>query len=180
MLRLKIVFGLVLVVAVGTRLAAGEAKKDSTADKAAAAAAFDRLKKLAGDWEFVNPKDAADKGKTAIRYQVTAGGSALVETIFPGSDMEMVSVYHRDGDDLVMTHYCCCGNQPRVRACSGGDKDEIAFEFAGGTNLNASKDMHMHSFRVRILDADHVHTDCQLFSGGKPCESHSFDLVRKK
>ena len=145
-----------------------------------AAAAFERLKKLAGDWELANPKDAAEKGKTAVRYHVTSGGSAVVETIFPGTEHEMLTVYHRDGDQLVLTHYCVLGNQPRARAKFGSDKDEIAFEFAGGCCLNADKDAHMHNFRVRFIDADHLHEEAQLYAGGKAGETHGFDLVRKK
>ena len=48
--------------------------------------------------------------------KVTAGGSAVHETLFPGSAHEMVSVYHLDGADLVMTHFCALGNQPRMKA----------------------------------------------------------------
>ena len=30
--------------------------------------------------------------------------------------MEMISVYTAEGPDLVMTHYCVLGNQPRMKA----------------------------------------------------------------
>ena len=57
----------------------------------------------------------------------------------------MVSVYHLDGDDLRLTHYCAVGNQPRLkldRASSTPDK--LIFVFDGGTNLDPAKDMHIH------------------------------------
>ena len=56
------------------------------------------------------------KGDLVARYAVTAAGSAVVETVFPGTEHEMVTVYHADGSDLVLTHYCMEGNQPRMRA----------------------------------------------------------------
>ena len=163
-----------------TALAAGDPAKKAAGDNGDTNAAFERLKKLAGDWQYANPKDEASKGQTVVRYRVIAGGSAVVETIFPDTDMEMVSVYHRDGDQLVMTHYCCCGNQPHMKAKTGADKDDLIFEFAGGRNLNPAKDTHMHGFRVRFRDADNLHSECDLYSNGKLTEKHSFDLVRKQ
>jgi hypothetical protein len=75
---------------------------------------FERLKSLAGDW--VNAKDAKDpKAPVAISLRVIAGGSAILEREFPGTPNEMVTVYHRDGDKVLMTHYCVLGNQPQMR-----------------------------------------------------------------
>ena len=178
MLRLKIVGSLVVGGLLYASAASGKPETGVTKGNAEAAAAFDRLKQLAGDWEMAN--HAADNGKTAVRYRVTAGGSAVVETLFPEAEHEMVTVYHRDGDQLVLTHYCSLGNQPHARAKLGGDKDEIAFEFAGGCSLNPEKDVHMHSFRVRFVDADHLHIEGQAYANGKPREVHALDLVRKK
>jgi hypothetical protein len=142
--------------------------------------AFERLKKLAGEWQYVNPKDEASKGQTVLRYKIIGAGSAVVETIFPDTAHEMVSVYHRDGEQLVMTHYCCCGNQPHMRAKTGTDKDDLIFEFAGGCNLNPAKDTHMHEFRVHFVDSNHLQSEVQLFADGKISDKHTFDLVRKK
>jgi hypothetical protein len=180
---LGLVVGAVLIASAAADESAKQAKKPANG-ATDGRAAFEQLKKLASDWQFVTPKDEASKGRTILRYKVVGGGSAVVETVFPDSDMEMVSVYHRDGDDLVMTHYCCCGNQPRLKAQTGTDKGEIAgeiaFELTGGCNLNPAKDMHMHSFRVRPVDADHLHSECEIFANGKCTEKHTFDLVRKK
>ena len=32
-----------------------------------------------------------------------------------GSGRETMTVFHPDHDDLVLTHYCAQGNQPRLR-----------------------------------------------------------------
>src|SRR5262245_10645743 len=64
-------------------------------------AAFTRLKALAGEWNCAahEPGHGGDK-PLKINYRVTANGSAVMETLFPGTDHEMVTMYHLDGDDL--------------------------------------------------------------------------------
>ena len=63
-----------------------------------APAAFERFKALAGEWVSAEDGEMAKRGDLVARYAVTAGGSAVVETIFPGQAHEMVTVYHADGD----------------------------------------------------------------------------------
>jgi hypothetical protein len=41
-----------------------------------------------------------------VEYRVTGAGSAVVETLFPGTPHEMVTVYHARKGVLCMTHYC--------------------------------------------------------------------------
>ena len=50
---------------------------------------------------------------------------------FPARRMEMVSLYHRDGADLVMTHYCMLGNQPLMKADPNSPSNQICFSFGG-------------------------------------------------
>jgi hypothetical protein len=48
----------------------------------------------------------------------------------------MVTVYHQDGQDLRMTHYCSAKNQPRMKASSvSPDGNVVSFEFVDATNL---------------------------------------------
>lgn len=175
----RLLVGTLLIAAVAADEPA-RTEKNPTKDAKAASLSFERFKKLAGDWQLANPKEETAKTKVTVRYRLTAGGSAVVETLFPETDMEMVTIYHRDGDQLMLTHYCCCGNQPRMRAKIGANRDELVFEFAGGSNLDPAKDMHMHSCRVRFVDADRLHFEWESYRDGKPAENHTFDLVRKK
>jgi hypothetical protein len=177
MLRSKFSLGL---LASATLLATSTAAEPGTASTASTNAAFERVKTLVGDWQAVNAKIPGLEGKIAFRYRLSAEGSAVVETAFPDTPHEMITVYHRDGDQLVLTHYCCCGNQPRMRARLGGNKDELVFDFAGGSNLDPAKDKHMHNHRLRFVDADHLHADWELYENGKSVATHSVDLVRKK
>jgi hypothetical protein len=144
-----------------------------TAPATPAAAAFERLKKLAGDWN--NPE-----GKLAVTYRVISGGSTIMETLAPGTPYEMVSMYFMDHGDLLMTHYCAMGNQPQMKWKAGADASTLVFEFVGGTNLDASKDMHMHEATFVLKDDDHVHADWTAYEGGAKKGTHSFDHTRVK
>jgi hypothetical protein len=142
---------------------------------------LERLKKLAGTWVEAD-KDGKPTDKVVSVIKVTAGGSTVQETLFPGQPMEMVSVYHLDGSDLVMTHYCMLGNQPRMKADPKSPSNQIRWLFAGGTNLDPAKDKHMHDSTLTFVDDDHLHLSGCAWEGGKVCEGPGCDmkLVRKK
>ena len=140
-----------------------------------ATARFDNLKALAGDWTMTD-----GDGSTAVTYRVTAGGSAVVETLFPGAEHEMVTVYTLDRGDLVLTHYCAEGNQPHMKAVKGGDAASIAFKFDGGGNIKSSKDGHMHEATFAFIDADHVKSSWLYYKDGKAADTKEFSLARKK
>ncbi|HKB04315.1 MAG TPA: hypothetical protein VKD90_18975 [Gemmataceae bacterium] len=163
-------------------LAAGARADDHKhAAKGDANPALEKLKKLAGEWVAVD-----DKGKPTDQvvsvFKVTAAGSAVHETIFPGAAHEMVSVYHLDGKDLLMNHYCALGNQPRMKLDPKGKPNELKFVFAGGTNLDPAKDMHMHEGSITLVDDDHIEWTWSGYADGKKAEGHtvSMKLARKK
>lgn len=140
-----------------------------------AVAAFDALKSLVGTWQG----DLNGQPYT-ITYRLTGGGSALVETFFPGSDHEMVSIYHLDGSDLKMTHYCAAGNQPRMKLDRKASTAKMfVFEFDGGTNLDPAKDMHIHEGKITIENADHIRGIWTAYQNGKAVHSEEFALTRK-
>ena len=157
----RLVISLFAVIALGASAsAAGPAQK-----------AFDRLKSLVGTWQ----SGAGAK----VEYKLTGADSALVETQLPGTKMEMVSVYHLDGKDLVMTHYCAVHNQPTMKLKPGSDPNTLNFDFVSGSNMK-STDMHMHSVRIHFLDADHVVSEWTPFINGKKGQSAKFDMHRVK
>jgi hypothetical protein len=140
---------------------------------------LDMLKKLAGEWTGkVNHGDKIED--STITYKVTAGGSAVVETIMPGTDHEMVTVYTEDGDDLVLTHYCMLHNQPHMKAERDSGAKKLVFKFAGGANIKADKDPHMHNMTMEFLGDDHIKCSWTLYQKGKEVHTAVFDLKRKK
>ena len=97
-----------------------------------------KMKSLIGTWVKVDDKgDPTDEVVSVIK--LTAGGSAVQETLFPGQPHEMVSMYTVDGDNLLMTHYCMLGNQPQMKADPKSPANQLKFDFVGGTNLNPTK-----------------------------------------
>ena len=114
-----------------------------------AADAFASLKKLQGEWRGPSMMKGMPPSHSIVR--VTSGGSAVEEISFPGTKMEMPSFYHMDKGRLLMTHYCILGNQPHMKLNPRkSTATELVFDFAGGTNLNASRDAHMHSLTLTL------------------------------
>jgi hypothetical protein len=142
---------------------------------------LERLKKLAGTWVAAD-KDGKPTDKVVSVIRVTAAGSAVHETLFPGQPHEMVSLYTRDGTDLVMNHFCALGNQPRMKADPKSPANQICFKFAGGSNLDPAKDKHMHEGTITFVDDDHIEWAGVCWEGGKPASGPACEmkLVRKK
>jgi hypothetical protein len=141
--------------------------------------AFARLKALAGEWKVEEGGEHGSDVGTKVIYRVTAAGSALVEEQFPGTSHEMVSVYHLDGDDLRMTHYCAAGNQPRMRLDrNASTPDVLVFSFDGGTNLDPAKDLHIHEAKIHLKSPKRVEGYWIAYKDGKPMEPHPIVLVK--
>src|SRR6266849_5086593 len=88
---------------------------------------IDQLRALSGTWVATTPPEKGQKPMSVV-FKPTAGGSAVMESMFPGSDEEMVNMFTQDGRGLLMTHYCRMGNQPRMRLASA-DNGVLRFEF---------------------------------------------------
>ena len=140
------------------------------------AAAFSRLKTLVGTWQ--GSHTTKDGPATVVEYSLTGGGSALVERLFAGSPHEMLSVYYMDGSDLVLTHYCAMGNQPRMRLVAGGKDGELRFDFVSGTNLDVATSTHIHGGRIAILGPDRFDADWYVWSKGQPLDTKQFFMSR--
>jgi hypothetical protein len=120
------------------------------ADPAQRQALLGAVAALEGRWQMESPE-----GPAFIEFAVTAGGSAVRETMFPGTPHEMVNMYTLDGNGLAMTHYCAAGNQPHMRAeaLEGG---KLTFRTTGVSDLKAADEHYMGAMTLVIVDADHV------------------------
>lgn len=144
-----------------------------------ARSAFDFLKTLAGDWERSGDEHHHGSKTQTVSFRPTAAGSAVMETIFAGDPLEMVSVYHMDGDSLLMTHYCALQNAPVMKFEKSGEPGEIKFVFHGGTNFDPKVDAHVHEGVIRIKDANTLESSFVGYSDGKPDQRPHGILKRK-
>lgn len=151
---------------------------EAPAQPSAALAAFEKLKALAGWWEVTQAPEGTPKGST-YAYKVTSGGSALLETLFAGSEIEMISVYYVDGRDLFMTHYCLLKNQPHLRAVSVGDQ-RLAFTCTEEAERKIGARDHMHAGTIVFADADHIKFTWEAHKDGHGQGANTFELTRRK
>jgi len=128
-----------------------------------ATASFDEMKKLEGKWVGKNSKGEP----VSVSYELVANGTALVETEH-GMNEIMTTVYHTDGSNLMMTHYCSTGTQPRMRAdLSAGNAKAIPFTFFDGTNIPTQDTPHMHKLQVTFVDQNHFTQQWTFMDHGK-------------
>ena len=91
----------------------------------------------------------------------------------------MTSVYHLDGPDLRMTHFCGAQNQPRLKARRIDlDNGAIDFDFVDATNLSSPDAGHMQKMILTVLDENH-HTEEWVFVDHGKEHKAVFDLRRK-
>jgi hypothetical protein len=141
---------------------------------------FQRVKTLAGKWRGT----ATTVGKettthpATIEYEVTAGGTALLERLFPGTPHAMVSVYHDKDSCLRMTHYCMLGNQPEM-LLTHSDEHSLEFLLTGDCDIDSTTEPHMHSLKITWADADTITQTWTLFVGGQAAMTTTIDLTRE-
>lgn len=151
------------------------------ADIETSRAQFELLKSLAGEWTGTGG-DEGQSEAVEMRYRVTAAGTAVEETLFPGTPNEMITMYHLDGVRLMLTHYCAAGNQPRMVAKNwevDTKPQTIRFAFSGATNLVSSKTGHMHEMEMTIEGPDRMHETWTYFQDGVMAHQAKFEMTRK-
>ncbi len=155
----------------------GAARADEKATSTSAAR-LEARKKLAGDWVEIG-KDGKPSDHLISSIRVTANGSVVQETLFPGTPKEMVTMYHVDGSDLVLTHYCILGNQPRMRAEAGPEANRLVFRCSTVGNLKSEDENHMHQATLTLAGDDRFQAEWVSHKEGAACHTVNFDLVRK-
>jgi hypothetical protein len=136
---------------------------------------FDVLKGLEGTWEGKNSQGQAIK----VSFRMTAGGSALLNEIHGKGPENMITMFHMDGDRVLMTHYCGAGNQPRMKATLAPDGKSVAFDFMDATNLASPDAGHMHHVVFTVADSDHHTEEWTFLDHGKEMKE-LFTLQRSK
>ncbi len=113
---------------------------------------FERMKSLVGEWEG----KSLDGNSAKVSYTLVSDDSALMERLAMGGESEMVTMYHPDGDHLMMTHYCSAHNQPRMRSQKASmEMKSIVFDLVDVTNLSTPDAGHMRKLVLTFIDQDH-------------------------
>lgn len=125
------------VLAMALLPAASMASPDTTPRILTPSEQFESIRSWEGRWEV------AETTALRIVFEATARGSAMVERWETSAGLHSMTIYHMDGEELIATHYCPQGNQPRLEsreAASG----EVRFAFRDVTDLDAGE-AHAHA-----------------------------------
>jgi len=112
------------------------------------------MKALAGEWDA----DLPGFGKMSDSIRLVSNGKAIEETLGTAADNE-VSLYMRDGDRIVITHFCALtpdGHQVRLETGPlSGVRDRIVFAFRDAINLHNRSAPHMRQVIMTFTDGGH-------------------------
>ena len=137
---------------------------------------FDRMKTLVGEWSG----QTANGKAVQVSYRLVSSGTALLETLEPADEPEMVTLYTADSARVAVTHYCSAHNQPRLRTApvsAGPEKLDVSF--VGASNLASPAVGHMHGLVVAFQDNDHFSQSWTWREKGKD-QTETFHFTRKK
>lgn len=156
---------ILLCVVVGGRAMSDEKTAGKPPADSPARRAFERIKTLAGKWEAKSTKGWEETES----YEVIAGGSVVMHLSYGAHPGEwMATMFHMDGDHLMLTHYCIAKNQPRLRATEiSDDGGKITFTFLDGTNLPSRDKGHMDKHVMIIEGPEKLRTRWTWYQDGK-------------
>jgi hypothetical protein len=117
------------------------------------AAAFRQLTNLAGHWQGTD-----ERGRTVkSTFELIAGNTAVMETLYPPAMEPMVTLYSVDGHAISLLHYCPTNNQPHMRAIPpAGQIKQLVFEFQGAGNLPDLSVGHEYRLAMEFQDENHI------------------------
>jgi hypothetical protein len=168
---------LLALIALSTQATAGQNGAKEKGAVSPARAAFELFKKLNGNW-----KGRSTKGwEEAVSFKMIAGGSVVVEDSFAAHPGEaMMTMFHLDGDRLLLTHYCMAKNQPRLLATSFSDDGRtITFTFLDGANIPTRDRGHMDKAIFRFIDDNRVTSRWTWYQDGKERWMEEIHLERQ-
>jgi hypothetical protein len=164
---------LALVVAACSRAPPGPAAAPAHA-AGLGVPAWERMKRvLPGSWSMPSSKG----GTFVVSYKLISAGTVLVEEWGAGTPSETETVFHPDHGDLVLTHYCAQGDQPRLRVAEVSG-DALVFRFVDITNRGPDQSMLVER-TLRFADDSFEDTEVyQAPDGTRETTTNRFTRVR--
>jgi hypothetical protein len=139
---------------------------------------LEKLKTLVGTWTGKTDMGQGPIDLT-VQFRLLAGGSVVEERIFPGTPMEMVTMYFDKEGKLALTHYCVLGTRPGM-VLKSSDAKTLRFDFDESCGIKPSQENHMHAMTLTFEDKDTIATSCKAVMDGKPVEAPPTTLKRAK
>jgi hypothetical protein len=137
---------------------------------------FENIKSLNGTWKGTTDMGEANQ-QVSITYNITSNGSAVLETLFPGTPNEMVSVYYDINGKLAMTHYCALGNQPLMELESSSE-NVINLKLSKNNSIDPAKDQHMYALSITFKGDNSFVQNWTSFENEAISEVHTFRYTR--
>ena len=131
--------------------------------------AFNRLQGLRGKWAIHSEGKALSIEMT---YDIGSKGSIVTEQF--GKEL---SVFYRDGQDVVMIHFCNAGNQPRLRLKQSSRADLLEFEMFDITNLKTPDADHVQRIIYKIVNENSIDLEI-VWKQSKSQTSEKYSLTR--
>jgi hypothetical protein len=141
---------------------------------------LEKIRSLAGRWEGTTFRESLGTRPIVVTYALTGAGSAVIETLFPGTPGEMTTVYHDDSRGrLVADHYCNAANQPRLRLMeSNGER--MYFVLAPDSDIKADLEAHAHELTLLVGADGSLTHDWLNHYLGLPAAERNIKLTRIK
>lgn len=142
------------------------------------AKSLEMIKSLQGEWQLVKMNGENPPEPGVSTFNVTSMNSSVREVMFPGSAHEMTNMYHMNGGELMVTHYCGAGNQPRMRGVvvSPG---HVEFKTESVTNLDTMDTEFMGELTLDMADKDSLKQTWRSIKSGKSTSHMIFEFRRK-
>ena len=107
-----------------------------------------------------------------MTYEVGSKGSIVTEQF-----RKELSVIYRDGQSLLMTHFCNGGNQPRLRLKDLNVPGLLEFEMFDMTNLKSPDAAHVQRIIYRVIDDKKFDLEI-VWQEGKSRQSEKYALTK--
>jgi hypothetical protein len=115
---------------------------------------FEAMKALAGEWQAQLP----GFGPINDSIRLVSKGTAVEETLGTPADNE-VSLYTRDGERLLLTHFCALTADGHVARLAGAARprgtNSVELTLVATSNLHDAAAPHMRRVLITFIDRDH-------------------------